>query len=108
IQRNRRAKHRVSDEGGLTPRSAELMRCRRFESSHHVAGKSLRGQLAGSSAQGTLASMYQATNTANANTITPSQYQPRSASSSFEASPFSREGTIQPSPAVVPFGLSGR
>src|SRR5438045_5342969 len=28
IQRNRRAKHRVSEEGGRTPRSAELIRCR--------------------------------------------------------------------------------
>ena len=44
-------------------------------------GESLRGQLADRSAQGTYASMYQATNTANANTITPAQYQAMNTSS---------------------------
>jgi len=71
-----------------------------------VAGESLRGRLAGSSAQGTC--MYQATNTATANTITPAQYQPRSASSLIGTPPFFPGGIIHPSPTDSPFRAGSR
>ena len=59
-------------------------------------GESLRGQLADRSAQGTYASMYQATNTANANTITPAQYQPTNTSSLIGRSSLLPGGIIHP------------